>query len=441
MNNFLPVPSIDKDALTLGPAARLLYARADALGSLRYRFDEHREHSIAFGKAYGEWEWAVIDLVRMAAFFRPPSHKLYALSDYVSREPTTYLLGKNWGTVLSGDGEPVELDDPLRQISKARLPVYAGESDQTVGLRFCANPHFSELYSPECQRVLNKNYSNILEIFFRIPSGEFSGAELSLQNRRAQANFRSERLYEFPLSWHGSPVNELSAETSQRIVREEREREKEEIRRRFYANQPRGTLRRKAFARQSSGPVARTSHLPAEKAVSVIQDSPVEDRWEMIEENLKEGGPERTYLILGQFGDMLSDHLGQWPKDEVANIFSQQPAPLIAPIMAAWSAERILSVIEKHPDEEYLTEWLRDREVERLLDREVKQNVTARREAMEWLGFEDEPDSAAIKRHWRMLAGFLNTDYGRRMESSIHRRKDEVAKRLQESRDILRQEV
>ncbi len=441
MAGFLPVPSIDKDALTLGPAARLLYARSDVLGNLRYRFDEKREHSLAFGKKYAEWNWAVIDLVRTAAFFHPPSHRLQALADYISLKPVTYLFGSQWGKIIEGTEEARKIQDPLDAISKARMPVFSAETGHRLGLRLCANPHFSELYTLECQRILNPERSNVIEIFFDIPSGEFIEGHISVQDRKTQAMLRREKIYNFPLTWHNSPHLDLTPEHSRKIKDQAREKEIEAIRQEFYAGQKRGKMRNRVFKASASSPIPRTTHLKPKDAVKEIANAELEYQFLMVQENLEKEQPDRTYLILGQFADIVADCMRHWPIEKTARVLASQPAPLLAPVMSLWSLQRILEVIHSHPDKEYLNEWLRDREVERLLDSNHTRSPANAEEAREWLGFEQSPDSRMIKRHWRMLAGFLNTDFGRQTESSIHRRKDEVAKRLQEARDILQREI
>jgi len=311
MAGFLPVPSIDKDALTLGPAARLLYARSDALGNLRYRFDEKREHSLAFGKKFTEWDWAVIDLVRTAAFFHPPSQNLKALADYISLQPVTYLFGSQWGKIIEGTDEPREIKDPLDAISKARMPVFTAEGGHRLGLRFCANPHFTELYTPDCQRILNPEHSNVIEIFFDIPSGEFIEGHISVQDRRTHAVLRGEKIHTFPLTWHNSPHLALTPEHSRKINRQAREKDIQEIRQQFYANQKRGKMRNRVFDSHSGKPAPRTAHLPASEAAHAIESAQLQDQFWMIQENLEKKQPDRTYLILGRFADIVADCLGE----------------------------------------------------------------------------------------------------------------------------------
>jgi len=42
-----------------------------------------------------------------------------------------------------------------------------------------------------------------------------------------------------------------------------------------------------------------------------------------------------------------------------------------------------------------------------------------------------------IRRAWRMLLSWINADFGRQKERAIHQKKDDIAKRLQQARDLL----
>ena len=76
-------------------------------------------------------------------------------------------------------------------------------------------------------------------------------------------------------------------------------------------------------------------------------------------------------------------------------------------------------------------------EIGRLLAVDSAERVKTRLEAQEWLGVSGDAAKEDVKRVWRRLLRFLNSDFGRGTEQAIHRKKDEIAKRLQEARDIL----
>ena len=186
-------------------------------------------------------------------------------------------------------------------------------------------------------------------------------------------------------------------------------------------------------------PLPQTRDLPIEEALEAIRREEDDGRrWRIVEENLELKSPERTYHLLAHFGTLVGERAVAWPESRMLDVLGHQPGALLVPIVAAWPVEKILVLADANVERQYVLDWLHDREVERLMRLDPDRQVTDLRAAREWLGVEDRRLSAGrVKQVWRLSLGFLNADYGRRREMAIHRRKDEIAKRLQQARDLL----
>ena len=94
-----------------------------------------------------------------------------------------------------------------------------------------------------------------------------------------------------------------------------------------------------------------------------------------------------------------------------------------------------------NPENEKIMIWLREREIDRMLKMELQKECVRVEDARSDLHVDKMADSAAIRKTWRTLMGFLNADVGRSQERAIHRKKDEIAKHLQSARDLLIQKI
>jgi hypothetical protein len=157
----------------------------------------------------------------------------------------------------------------------------------------------------------------------------------------------------------------------------------------------------------------------------------------MLEENLALARPGRTYQILAHFADLVAARAAAWPTDRMIALLGGQPGSLLTPMISAWPVDKVLTLAQRNPEKEYLLEWLREREVERLLAKDPGPPVGDKAAACEWLAVAPGASADDVKRAWRRLLGFLNSDFGRRAEQAVHRKKDEIAKRLQQARDLL----
>lgn len=460
-----PVPSIDADALTLGPAARIFYLQTDSLGRARYRVEKRRERTVPFGTDHAEAFYAVIDQIMLAAFLRPPATRLRALACYGEPDDLTVLLGDEWGYAIAPDGARRRLLDPLAEMRRLGVPLYQGERDSSIGLRMGLNPHYRELFGRELRQLIRPEKRNTLEIFFHTPSGAFDSASIVIQERLSQRILRRFVLHDFPLAWPDDPILEEKgdrtppiAPTRSQVYADETPRPSSRRRAASQSRRPRAphgasweTLGASPPAKAQepptqppltepkARPIPRTVNLPPAEAVEkTAAESEPDRRWAMIEENLMLASPGRTYHFLARFGPEIGAGAAPWPIQQVVTLLGEQPAALLAAVVSAWPLDRALALAEVSAEKDYFLEYLREREIERLMEMDESEAPRDRNEAARWLGI-STPDlpSGQVKRVWRRLLGYLNSDFGRTSEQAIHRRKDEIAKRLQQARDVL----
>lgn len=185
-------------------------------------------------------------------------------------------------------------------------------------------------------------------------------------------------------------------------------------------------------------PPPRTDSLPTREMIEAIrQESDAERRWKMIEPNLMMGRAERTYSLIAQFSELISDRSPEWPAARLRTAFSSQPGAILIGIMERWHMNQVLAVAESNSESAKIMQWLREREVDRMLRLSIGREITNAEQARHALRVDRSADEASIRKTWRILLQFLNADHGRRDEKAIHRQKDEIAKYLQGARDYL----
>ncbi len=419
---------IGEEAMAIGPATRLFYAKSDVLGRLSYQVEERPIRQVHFGNDQTDAQWAVFDQILSAAFFHPPSTRLIALGSYISKTPQIMLMGNQWGQIIDGDGEVRTVDDPLAEFQRLRIPLCIGEQPNHIGIRFCMNIHFRDAYAPNVLRLLKPKKTHTLEIFFDTPSGDFVEAILVCQDRQRQTIVRTTHLYDFPLRWadyqHSEPITPQPEEDLKKSTT------------RISTTKPKPPKPRTIY----KPPPDTLIMNDADAIKAMIDEKNLDTRWTMIEKNIENNSPARTYQMLCHFGELIGERLALWDSERLVNCLATQPAALLVAIMSNWSLPTVIALADQSPEKEYITQWLREREVERLMEMNPKRSVTTRKEAAHWLGLalsSSGPDNKTIRRTWRRLLGFMNSDYGRGTEQAIHRKKDEIAKRLQQARDAL----
>lgn len=188
----------------------------------------------------------------------------------------------------------------------------------------------------------------------------------------------------------------------------------------------------------SPAPSGRTDHLRPEELIRVIRAERNDHRrWHILEPNLMLGRPERTYALIANFAEMIGERCAIWPPMRLKTAFKDQPGSVLIGIMEHWNVSQALALAEDNSESEKIMQWLREREMDRLLKLDLDSIPMSVDEARMLLNVDRKADQAGIKRCWRTLLGFMNADLGRQDERAIHRKKDEVAKILQESRNIL----
>lgn len=184
--------------------------------------------------------------------------------------------------------------------------------------------------------------------------------------------------------------------------------------------------------------VPKTEYLSSLEVVRLLKNESDNDRrWMMIEDNLRLGRPERTYPLLLNFSDLIRDRVCTWPSARLKATFGCQPLAVLMGVMDPWRVNQIHALAEEHPEREGILDWLREREVERLLRLDTEKPMLTLQQARDAMFVDANAAPDKIKKIWRMQLGFLNADHGRHQEYAIHRRKDEIAKYLQDARNKL----
>lgn len=193
-----------------------------------------------------------------------------------------------------------------------------------------------------------------------------------------------------------------------------------------------------APARPASRAVPRTENLPTQEMLAVLStEHEPETRWKIVEANLMLGRPERTYPLILNYCDLISERASFWPPVRLKVAFVHQPGSVLISLMHGWHVNQILALMEDNAEGERILTWLREREIERLLRLDLTRDPVSIEDARQALRIDRHADETAIKKTWRTLLGFMNADHGRSQERPIHRKKDEIAKHLQIARNIL----
>ncbi|MCL5270386.1 MAG: hypothetical protein M1457_07530 [bacterium] len=185
-------------------------------------------------------------------------------------------------------------------------------------------------------------------------------------------------------------------------------------------------------------PIPATEHLPTHELIAVLSTESDPDRqWRIIEANLMQRRPERTYPLLLRHGDLIAEHCQAWPPARLKAVFTTQPGSVLIGLMHGWCVNQVLAIAEDNAESEQILTFLREREIDRLMKISLDVEITSVEEARKALCIDRFADEPAIKKTWRTLLGFMNADHGRASERAIHRKKDEIAKHLQTARNVL----
>lgn len=184
--------------------------------------------------------------------------------------------------------------------------------------------------------------------------------------------------------------------------------------------------------------VPRTDHLSVDDLLKTLRFTIDEDqRWKILEANLILARPERTYGLIANHAELIAERTPTWLPLRLRAVFRDQPGSVLIGIMERWHVNQVLSVAEDNSESEKIVQWLREREVDRLLRLDLDRSPRSNDDAREDLNIDRSADVQTVKRTWRTLLSYLNADLGRKDERAIHRKKDEIAKHLQEARNLL----
>jgi hypothetical protein len=188
--------------------------------------------------------------------------------------------------------------------------------------------------------------------------------------------------------------------------------------------------------------VPETTHLSSHELIAILSTEEDPDRrWQMIEPNLSMGRPERTYALIRTYTDTIAERVCGWSPIRLKTVFADQPGAVMIGLMNQWKNNQILAIADANAESDHIVNWLREREIERLMQLDVTLEIRTVNAARGILNIDTNVDAAVVKRVWRTLLGFVNVDHGRASERAIHRKRDEVAKHLHEARDVLMQKM
>ena len=456
------LPDFDLESVSLGPSTRMFTIEADPEGGIFYQFANRETKMIHFPDSFGLNKFLVIDMARAAAFLDPNTFELIGLAGYLSVGSRLFLMGEHWGKWLDEDGNLFHSKNPFELMRKWRLPVTIQEGKNLLSIDFGINVHHRESFTRSTlMSCRDERALHVMYLVFETPSGGFQKGRLSVRDPQTH------RLL-FVYDLEGIPLrlpNARAAEEAEAAMRNSARAARgggRPIHARPGADNSRAPRPKTAkTTRSGASPAGPPSHahppspdekvleathrrVPATENISthdliglLSTETNANRRWLMIEPNLMKGRPERTYPLILNHPDLIAERTADWPPGRLRLAFSGQPGAVLTAIMRNWTVNQVLAVAEDNAEPEKIQEWLRAREVERLLKVDLGLEPYSAEEARQILHVDRNADGAAVRKAWRTLLGFINVDHGRIKERAIHRRKDEIAKRLQTARDIL----
>jgi hypothetical protein len=472
----------DTESWTMGPAARLFEGTPDTNGILGYHLEGHRPQTVPLGFALANTPLGVISTPSLIAFFRLDEPELLAGMTFFTRDNKTSLVYEREGEAslfrINGERNSIANGDVVAALAGMPGRAMTDPIDDTIGLGFLMNASNRARYSEDLLNLIrHPQQLNRLEILFEARTGEFRDARLIVQDRETQKLLSEHHSTDFPFAFPSRPKRRMS-----QILREERtsgarvERDQATGHRRagrrgaeyasdgirggatgatgatnvgddishgkstWGADQRPGAAGSGGVEFSAPKPITPTRRLPLDKMVAAIQAEADSDRqWQMIDENLRELKPDRTFRLLGHFAGEIRDRVADWPASRMTEFFGEQPLGALQLLIDILHNDVVLALLDGHPAREALLEQWREHELERLLAMRVSRSgkLTDTLEARQWLNLGPEAGAKAIRKVWRTVLGSLNVDFGRREETALHQKKDEIAKRLSAARDLL----
>lgn len=497
----LEMRDIDLDSVPLGPASYMALVEADDSGRLNYKVGSRAIQSIPLGKEHAGSTFSIIDTLRVTMICDPKTNELVGIAGHPLGQLRVVYFGVLSGYWADETGRRQLVEDPLAYMRGLRLPVVVNSDQGEVTLDFYVNIYNREAFTSETRRLFQEGaYRYSISLTFAAPSGDYVRGMIYMQNAESGVKMAGYDVKQFPLIWPSStvaarrpepareqpnaapprqkfnfqPASERTessaggathrarlrprqAETGEAAAGGPPPRAKlrpsgasESASSSSYAFRPAGATptpippqRRSApeqadQAEKKKIPIPKTEHLPVEELLQVARaEHDLDRRWKIIESNLMLGRPERTYSLVANFSENIGERSAAWPPLRLKTVFKELPGSVLIGIMEHWCTNQVMLLAEGNTESEKIMQWLREREVDRLLRLSLEKEPATLDDARADLNVDKNADAAMVKKVWRTLLGFLNADLGRVDERAIHRKKDEIAKHLQIARNVL----
>ena len=486
----------DDNLICLGPGSYMLLCETDAQGRCSYKPDTGRVQHICLGKPFASSRIGILDTLRTTLICDPATNLLQAIGSPSGGQFRIVLFGKMWGQWVDHEGNRYPCGDPFELIHNLKMPVMLNPQSKELSFDLYINAYNREPFRESARRLLREErHRHHLSLTFSTPSGEFRHGEIVVEDKGASGQSLAYVVSEFPLKWPSEPVagpaappvatsapqqrpavrsprvsgegkpgsrqageTELQSASKRRPGKEQsaapasrpsrtgpsrkeprgksEERDVAPTKQAPLAKRP---ARRRRVSREATDEAIRRSEkLPVSELVRVIgMVNNKDNQSSLIEHNLGMFRADRTYALIANFAEMIAEMSLKWTPPKLRRTFRQQPGTILLGIMQNWYVNQVLVVADDNPEEDKILDWLRSREIERLL----KLNLTAKpkslAEARLDLGIDRSADPRMIRKVWRIQLRFINSDLGRHNERAIHFKKDEIVKHLQAVRNLL----
>jgi hypothetical protein len=477
LHNPPALRDFELDAEELGPATRLMCIEADPEGGIFYQFGRRPPRCLQLPSSFGLHIFGMIDQLNLANFIDLESHRLVAIAAYGGAETRIVLFGDDWGAWYGDDGRRHAARDITPLLRQWRVPIEIQEFKQHITVTFTINIYARQLFHSDARCFFNesRDLRHSLNLVFSYPSGEFVTSRLVIHEITTGKLRYIFDLDRFPILWPERKVS-IADETGAKPPRpakpdtRHRPSEKPDARpedaphaskpadaapadakpvpppadpdRANGDQKPRGRRTEPIPENNRRQVVPETTHLSVHDLIAMLStESAAERRWLMIEPNLSMGRPARTYALISNYPDLISERVREWSPVRLKTVFADQPGAVMIGLMLQWKVNQILAIADANAESDRILDWLREREIDRLMNQAIHREVLSVTVARRILNIDANVDAAVIKKVWRTLLGFINVDHGRASEQAIHRKKDEIAKHLHEARDLLIQKL
>ena len=378
-------------------------------------------------------------MVRLALLIDPRDNRLTAVGAFQSDGNKTFLFGPDWGRWIDENGRLHFLADVPQLLRRLAMPIVPHEAKREIECAFQINIHYREIFSRTTLLTFRDGpVRHRMHLSFGFPMGDFRNANLHILHEHNDKVLHVYPLDGFPLLWPhlaALRVKPAPTETPQPVS-------SANDRPATPAPPPRPARPAEPVKAdppaEPKRPVPRTEHVSTHELISILStETDGERRWQIIEPNLMRGRPERTYPLILNYSELIAERTHEWPAARLKVAFANQPGAVLIHLMHQWRNNQVLALADENADSDKMLQWLREREIDRLLALNLDEEIISVDAARRALNIDRSADASEIKRIWRTLLGFLNMDLGRRQERAIHRKKDEIAKHLQDARNVL----